>query len=342
MSNPEPTVRLEFKPYKRRFKHPFKTGIGDFHFREGIIIRVLDRDGRTGYGEITPWSLMGTESFKQCYQWCTQHQGQWKSVAVLGDWAQKLPCCMFALDMALWMMHFTESVPLRRVPLCGYLPAGENALDVLEHKLGLGFLSFKWKVGVEPLRQEHTLFLKLWKRLQVMGGSLRLDPNGAWSLEDANQWLALLESYPIDYIEQPLGRGREDVMEALNFQYSTPLALDDSIRKLQALEVFGGKFKVLVIKPAWLGQWSRLHEVLGGLSARVIYSSSLETLIGASGILFRIAQQSGPIEPVGFGVDGIFEDDLGLQAEAFFEGLPAYPKMCDTLWSTLTQETLCT
>lgn len=344
MSNPEQALYVEWHPYKRSFKRPFKTGLGDFFYREGIILRIKDGAGRVGYGEIAPWPFFGTETLSACVKWCEAFAKRWASVEDLFKSVRAKPCCSFALDMAMWMMALEEDA-LRRtvsIPLCGYLPAGDDVLPVLDDKLSEGFLSFKWKVGVASIDKEQTLFRHIWQKVHQSGGALRLDPNGVWTLAQALSWLSFLKDYPIDYIEQPLKEGQEGAMEALALRYkNVVLALDSSVRCVEAIRHFGSKFCVLVIKPAWLGGWGNLHQVLKNVSARVVYSSALETLVGAGGVLLRIGQSFDTVAPVGFGVDGIFDDDWNAPLNARFEGLPEYKLLCDILWSHLGSEALC-
>ena len=48
------SYRFEFRPYHRRFRQPVRTHHGDWQVREGLILKLTDEDGCSGFGEVAP------------------------------------------------------------------------------------------------------------------------------------------------------------------------------------------------------------------------------------------------------------------------------------------------
>ncbi len=211
--------RLAWKPYCRPFRTPLLTAHGDWAEREGVIVR-LEQDGRVGYGEIAPLDAFGTESLIQAVEFLDA-RAEDPALAV----PPELVCTRFALDCALGLL---EAAPTRSLHVAGLLPAGITAYAALQTLLGQGFTTFKWKIGVESIETERHLCAELFKLLHGKG-ILRLDANAGLSREDAEAWLAFLEDYPVEFLEQPLPPGEEKHMAALANRYAVPVALDESL-----------------------------------------------------------------------------------------------------------------
>jgi len=41
-------LHLDYRAYRRKFVRPLATGTGVWTFREGVIVRLRDADGRVG------------------------------------------------------------------------------------------------------------------------------------------------------------------------------------------------------------------------------------------------------------------------------------------------------
>ena len=64
--------KFDFRTYQRNFKPPLQTSHGIWDVREGIILRLVDKNGRIGWGEIAPLSWFGSETFEQALEFCQQ------------------------------------------------------------------------------------------------------------------------------------------------------------------------------------------------------------------------------------------------------------------------------
>jgi len=170
----------------------------------------------------------------------------------------------------------------------------------------------KWKVGVGDLADELALLDDVCGALPG-GGKLRLDANGAWSRRQAERWLERCADRPVEFIEQPIAadaRGAADLLLGLANDFPTPLALDESVAKDEDVERWlgSGWRGVFVVKPSLLGDVPRTLEKLSRAKAVVVFSSALETALGAKTALETAFGWTGEPRALGFGVWPLFAD----------------------------------
>ena len=155
------------------------------------------------------------------------------------------------------------------------------------------------------------------------GSRFRLDANGAWDRRTAERWLDCASGRPIEFVEQPVApgsKGADDCLAGLAADYPTPIALDESIADEEAVGRWldRGWRGYFVVKPALVGE---VRAVLGRLAkahARVVFSSALETGVGAQAALRLAFAWPGKAISLGFGVWPLFSD-------ARFDGPAAAP-----------------
>ena len=59
------TYRLEFRRYCFPFGRTVRTAHGPWAEREGLLVRLEDEAGRSGYGEVAPIPWFGTETLAE-------------------------------------------------------------------------------------------------------------------------------------------------------------------------------------------------------------------------------------------------------------------------------------
>lgn len=111
-------------------------------------------------------------------------------------------------------------------------------------------------------------------------GSLRIDVNGAWTVEEAESRLSRLEEFDLQYAEQPCATLVE--LSELRARTSIPLAADESIRFGATPDqvVDSGAVDMLVMKVQPMGGIGRMLEWAARTELAVIPSSALETSVG--------------------------------------------------------------
>ncbi len=302
-------LSFAYRRYTLPFRAPVRTARGMWRVREGLYVRIGRPDGSAGFGEASPIPSVGTESLEDGEAFCRSLGG-----AVDGEALSRVPQSLFALRNALACAMGDGAGPAARRSLgvAALLPPGRAALAEAPGKAEAGFRVFKWKVGVEAADDEMALLDDLIAGLPA-SSRIRLDANGAWGRRTAERWLDRCADRPIEFVEQPVAhdsRGADDQLRGLAADYPVPIALDESIRRdgdvgrwLEA-----GWPGYFVVKPALLGDARGVLRGLAGARARVVFSSSLETGIGARAALRAAFAWPEELPAVGFGVWPLFAD----------------------------------
>jgi O-succinylbenzoate synthase len=358
-------LRLSFRPYTLPFCTPMRTAHGVWSVREGLIVRLTTESGQNGLGEAAPIPWFGTESLDEITA-ALLALGEWVTPEQLAAVPARLGCLRFALAEALARVTGERDlqeqsgntggmpVPLPSpvapyLPVAALLPAGRAALAAISPKAELGFRTFKWKVGVADPADELALLDDVIAALPD-GAKLRLDANGAWEAKVAARWLNRAADCPIEFIEQPCFapskygvtevRRMEDVLRGLAADYPTPIALDESLVGANDIERWlAAEWRgVWVIKPALLGDAEVMLARLAAARADVVFSTALETAVGAQAILRRAF--AWPVEKpraLGCGVWPLFADNAfnGPFAAPFFRAEDVARLDPEAVWNAL-------
>lgn len=310
---------LAYRRYRLPFRMPVRTAQGGWPVREGLYVRMERPDGSTGWGEAAPIPSFGTESVDDAEAVCRTLGDR-----VDGQVLSRLPGNLCSLRNALACAMGAAADPPRHRSLgvAALLPAGRAALADAPHKAEAGFRAFKWKVGMGAADDEMAMLDDLIAGLPA-ASRIRLDANGAWDLRTAKRWLDHCADRPVEFVEQPVApdsKGADDQLQGLSADYPVPIALDESIRGDGDVGRWldAGWPGYFVIKPALLGDVRGVLGRLAAARARVVFSSVLETAIGAQAALRSAFAWPGSMPALGFGVWPLFSDPL-------FDGPSAAP-----------------
>ena len=299
---------LSFRRYQRPFIKPLRTAHGEWSVREGFIVRA-ECDRMIGYGEVAPIPNFGTETLEaaESYLQSLIDKVKLSTNTVVPD---ALPCCGFGISTACSGSALASG---RNYSVAALLPAGRAALNVVTAKIRQGYTTFKWKIGVEPIAAEQATLKELLQQLPS-DARIRLDANGGLAAETLEGWLNYLQNYrqQIDYLEQPLPVGHEDLMARYAKSSQVPIALDESLHGtggIQWLEPRAWAWP-LVIKPALMGERDALVERLRPIAGQVVFSSVFETAIGLENALSIADQLPELNRAIGFDTLESFSDDL--------------------------------
>lgn len=310
---------FQFRRYRLPLKRPLRTAHGPWAEREGLLVRLEDKNGRAGYGEIAPIPWFGTETLAAAEEICRK-LGDKVSAGTLDSVPEQFGCVRFALSCALSEVGRVVPNPpssesalgaarSTRLPVTALLPAGRDALAALPAKLETGYLSFKWKVGVGAVDDELGIFDDLLAAVPAYV-KLRLDSNGAWDRKTAAKWLARCAERPVEFVEQPVKPEDESTLQGLAADYPVTLALDESVTGLAAAQRWQatGWRGVFVIKPALAGPLPELVAWVAKTKADVVLSSAIETSVGRAAILRAALEQPLTKRALGFGTGEVFGD----------------------------------
>ncbi|HEY9596417.1 MAG TPA: o-succinylbenzoate synthase [Cyanophyceae cyanobacterium] len=316
--------QFSFHSYQRRFRYPLSTSHGVWDVREGIIIQLVDETGQIGWGEIAPIPWFGSESLQQALNFCQQLPPKIATRDIFTIPSQ-LPACQFGFEsarewgLANWklgdrgasLMDLSVSSFQSLSAFSYLLPTGKAALPAWQTPWQQGTRTFKWKIGVAPIEEELKVFDELMQALPS-SVQLRLDANGGLTQKEAHQWLGVADAAGIvEFLEQPLTPEQFDAMLEMSRQYSTSIALDESVATLDQLEdcYQKGWRGVFVIKAAIAGSPKRLRQFCKEHSIDAVFSSVFETAIARKAALQLAAELSHPNRAVGFGINQWFQQD---------------------------------
>lgn len=293
---------LNFHPYQRPFRQPLMTHHGTWKTREGIIVHLRDEKGRNGWGEIAPIPWFGSETLPDAIKLC-QQWGKTISNAEIAQIPDSFPACQFAFETAAMSLGMTQPPP--PLPVAALLPTGSAALNAWPEAWQQGKRTFKWKIGVDAVEREIKLFEQLLAALPPTA-KLRLDANGGLTPETAQTWLNCLETIKqIEFIEQPLPPAEFDTMVQLQGQYTTPLALDESVTTIAQLQdcYHKGWRGIFVVKIAIAGFPHRLRQFCQHHDLTLVFSSVFETEIARNAAFHLAAELACPHYALGFGTE---------------------------------------
>lgn len=306
--------RFSYRRYRLPFRVPVRTAHGEWREREGVIVRLESENGKMSHGEAAPIPWFGTETVEQAEAAC-RSIGPKVDDGGLDAVSASLPCLGAALRAARFEMATRPDGTTRQV--ASLLPAGKAAPGLMKARLEAGFRVFKWKVGVFDVADEWGVLDELCGELPT-GAKLRLDANGAWDRRLAERWLEHCADRPVEFVEQPCFAGSEasanevrrteDTLSGLAADYPTPLALDESLVSVGDIErwLARGWSGFYVLKTALLGDAPRALAALEKAQADVVFSSALETAIGAKTALELAFGWRGHAHALGFGVWPLF------------------------------------
>jgi O-succinylbenzoate synthase len=282
----------------------FRTSFGATRERPALIVRVEERGGEEGWGEVVagegPWYSYET------YETAWLILDKYLAPALVRAGRVESPSdamrlfsrvrghnmAKAGLEEALWDLE----AKLRGLPLwrliggvrdriesgvsIGIQGSLEELVKVVSRYLDEGYKRIKIKIepgwDVEPVRA---------LRREFPDTPLQVDANAAYTLRDLRVFLEL-DKYELLMIEQPLHY--DDLIDhaELARHLRTPICLDESIRGLRdAVAAFKlGSAHVINIKPGRVGGISeslRIHDFWGRLLGRPLWiGGMLETGVG--------------------------------------------------------------
>jgi len=238
--------RLEVYEVKLKLEEPFTISSGTSTYSHNVVVKFVDEDGRTGWGE-------GSPSYRVSRETVGSNIEAIKSVAgkIIGLDILKLerlreilakiegnPSAKTALETAfLDLMGKELQKPIYRF-MGGYRDSivtdftisirspeemAKNALKAVEK----GFKILKIKLGVSPEEDVERI-----KRIREAVGpdvKIRVDANQGWKFDDAVYVLNKIADYDVELCEQPLEAGDLKGHARLRKESPIPIMLDESV-----------------------------------------------------------------------------------------------------------------
>lgn len=267
------------------FALPLTRTFRGIDVREGMLIK-----GPSGWGEFAPFD-----------DYDDVHAGRWLASAIEAAWGQ-------------WPQPGLDSVRVNAI-----IPAvdsGDAAAlarhAVMEH----GCTTIKVKAG-SGLAADEARIASVRDAIDTVAGrgtgAIRIDANGAWTVEQAATHLRRLSAYGIEYVEQPCAS--IDELRELRSRTDVPIAVDEPIRR--APDPFEPALHrrlrecadVAIIKPTTLGGVRPALDIAAAIGLPAVVSGSLDSSVGLATGLHAAAQL--PADSVhGLGTSALLAADL--------------------------------
>ena len=172
--------------------------------------------------------------------------------------------------------------PLRdRVAVNGIIPAIGPA-EVARRAAESGCRTLKVKVAAPGEGLDDDVARVAAARAALPGGAIRVDANGAWTPDRAEEAIRELAQFGLEYVEQPCASAEELAELRRRLDGMVAIAADESIRRaadpLRVRDL--GAADVVVLKVQPLGGTAACLDLAERLGLPVVVSSAVETSVG--------------------------------------------------------------
>lgn len=308
-------------PFSLKFNSPFKNSKSILKHRNGIILKLTDEFGNISYGECSPLEGFSKENIndvdKELKKFCKDFF--YKKLENEISNISLLPSVNFCIEQAFNSLllqrnienknNFQSKKEIKLNAVVGLVDIKE-ALQLINKKINNGFDTFKLKVGRE---NPYDDFLLIEKVREIFGYEIkiRLDANQKWSCDEAIEYISNFEQFQIEYIEEPCS----NCCSNLKTMNSTDihLAADESLVSFELAQdlISSSQLKYFIIKPMTIGfnNTLKLIDLAERLNKTIIISSSFESAVGKSGLVFLAAQTKHDLAH-GLDTSEYFEKDI--------------------------------
>lgn len=265
-------LRLSFP-----FREPYTTSNAVVTERELVLLRIESADGVVGYGEAAPFEPYDGIPLERAIATLTRRSR-----------GRRPPQARAAVEMArLDLDARRDGRPVGEpgadaIPVNRTLSAGppEEAAERAAEGVREGYSCFKLKVGLPDDEQ------RVGAVRDAIGSwpALRIDANGAWSVDEAIAAIRRLERYDLQFVEQPC-QTLEELAE-VRARVSAPIAADESVAGAEDVRraADAGACDVVNIKLAPAGGFEPARQALRTATDLGIAAFLSSTLDGPWGI----------------------------------------------------------
>ncbi len=317
-------MRMIVRRQALRFGQALQTSYGTLHEREVLAVSLTDEDGVSGYGEAAPLEPYDGISLDRVEQALSSYGPVVEAAAGMNGAeivdacrrADDLPEAFAAIDLALWdlagrrggraVASLIADTPAETVPVNATLSALDRAgaASQAAEAVSEGFRCLKLKVGIG----DDAGRLAAVRAAAGPHVALRVDANGAWSVEQAVRNIEALSPLGLELVEEPV-HGLAAVREVRE-RVAARVAIDETAAEHGALTA--GVADAVCLKIARCGGISGLlaaATLVRASGAEVYVASSFDGPLGvAAGLHAAAALASrGPIAACGLATLGMFE-----------------------------------
>ncbi len=346
------------EPLSLKLVEPLVTSAATYRRRDTLLVRCeLEAEGGqrvvSGFGEAAPLDGWTDEGVDDCAACLEQLQRRVVDIAV-GDLPEMVgrgwsfPSLRFALEGAvLDGLARLEGLALRDLLVArpggqmgdasAGLAGGAAATVGVQTVIGDGSVDETRRAACRAVRDGATaLKLKVGNgavsrdvaRVKAVRdvdaeATIRVDANGAWSVEQALRAFDSLGPLNVDLVEQPVSASRRDELLDLAARSELDVAADESCTSLDAARALvDDGIDALVLKPGALGaplEVRALMDYAADCGVRVVVSSLIESAVGRT-TAAHLAACCDADGPHGLGVGSWLAEDVSRSRDAIVGG----------------------
>lgn len=321
-------MQANFKKHILQFKQPGGTSRGVLHTKETWLLEIQE-DNRYGIGECGLFRGLSADDrpdYEEKLQWVCENIRLGE--AFLLKEAAKFPSIQMGIESAfksfssenpdiLFPSDFTEGKV--GIPTNGliWMGSAEYMKEQIKEKLEQGFSCLKLKIGAIDFDTEIGLLHEIRQQFSANEVALRVDANGAFSVDEALEKLKRLSDFDLHSIEQPIRARQWEAMADLCKKTPLPIALDEELigiyditKKRELLQTISPQY--IILKPSLMGgftgsdEWIALAEKQG---CGWWITSALESNIGLNAIAQYTFTKNVSL-PQGLGTGGLFTNNF--------------------------------
>ncbi len=286
---------INIKPFSFQLTRKLITSQGIIHNKIGFLLQIKDSDGNCGWGEVSP---IEKNELKECIE-SLNFIGRITTKDSIENYLCELPGALsFGLGASLADL---ENLSIRQLDFEGFditessylLPTdidpSESIVKYLDRSnKEKSSRTIKWKVSNQENNFNEEKTLQKILNILPKNFKLRIDPNGGWSRQKAQEWSSELKNETrLQWIEQPLPS--KDIEGLFSLANQIPIALDESLIEFPYLRKIWKSWQIR--RPALDGDPRLLLKELEKEDSRMVISTAFETGIGRRWINHLAARQ---------------------------------------------------
>ncbi|HEY7967643.1 MAG TPA: mandelate racemase/muconate lactonizing enzyme family protein [Solirubrobacteraceae bacterium] len=312
-------MKLELRRVELAFAAPLQTAYGELRARELVEVTLTDADDLEGRGEAAPLEPYDGVSFERAVEALEAHgralaQPPPEGATLLDACraADDLSQALAAIDMALWdlagrragrpVCELLSASPAARIPVNASIATTDPgaAARAAAAAVADGYSCVKLKVGLgddEP---------RVAAVRAAIGAetALRLDANGAWSVDEAVAALGALAGHALELVEEPV-EGLAATRE-LRERVPVRIAIDETAAQAGALTARVADAVCLKIsRCGGIGGLLAAASLVRASGAEVYLASSYDGPLGIAAALHAAAALA-PLPPCGLATLELF------------------------------------
>ncbi|WP_336069266.1 o-succinylbenzoate synthase [Mesoflavibacter sp. CH_XMU1404-2] len=321
-------MKATYKQHILNFKVPSGTSRGVLKTKETWYI-IIEDEGKRGIGEcgiLRGLSADDRPDYEaQLQQTCNNIE---KGLDVLYNENVEFPSIQIGLEMAFKSLEANSTFELfpsnftkgnDTIPINGLIWMGDKAFmnQQIKQKIADGFDCIKMKIGAIDFQTELEVLKGIRQNFSESDIEIRVDANGAFTIDSALEKLQRLSDFKLHSIEQPIKPNQWEEMANLCDKTPLPIALDEELigvfnddRKQQLLNTINPQY--IILKPSFIGGFKGSDTWITLADKQNIgwwITSALESNVGLNGIA-QYTYLKEVTMPQGLGTGSLFTNNI--------------------------------